>query len=148
MLKKNIAGRSVKYYLAIVIVPIWFSILLYALVKNPSATDAIHRLAAMKADMAATLANGGAIIYRHENAKYGGALLFVLIRKDSWSEQARYGSIETLANLGWKLRKISSTSFCKQGALARIQENAGDYKDAPTILISMEYNSATIKTCG
>lgn len=102
----------------------------------------------MKADMATILANGGAIVYRHENAKFGGALLFVLIRKDSWSYELRDQNIATLIGLGWKMLPSTSASFCKKGTLADIQQSAGDYKNMSTVLISMKYNASTIKTCG
>lgn len=101
----------------------------------------------MKADMATMLGNGGAVIYRNENAKFGGALLSVLIRTDSWSRQLRGQDIKTLVDLGWQQTPTTPTSFCKQGVMAGIQEDVGDYKNTPTVLISMRYNATTVKTC-
>lgn len=147
MLSQQILGYPIKYYVAILTIALWLCILTYTLIRNPSTTDANHRMVMMKADMTEILANGGAIVHRHENAKFGTALLFALIRKDSWSYELREQNIATLVDMGWKLLPATSASFCKHGVLAEIQQNAGDYENIPTVLISMKYNAATLKAC-
>lgn len=147
MLNNHIWGRSAKHYLIALAVVLWLFVFIYALIKNPSTTDSSKKMSMMKVDMAMVLENGGAVVYRNENAKFGGALLSVMIRADSWSQQLRDKDIKTLVDLGWQQVLLSPASFCKQGVLAEIQENVGDYKSRPTNLISMRYNATTIKTC-
>lgn len=147
MLGNQIWDRPAKYYVVALAVVLWLSILIYALIKNPSTIDASERMSMMKGDMATMLGNGGAVVYRNENAKFGGALLSVLIRTDSWSQQLRDRDVKTLVDLGWQQVPTSPASFCKQGVLAEIQESVGDYKNTPTVLISMRYNATTVKTC-
>lgn len=101
----------------------------------------------MKSDMGALLANGGVVVYRNESAKFGGALLSVLIRTDSWSPQLRDRDIETLIDLGWQQHQSNRFSLCKNGMLMDIQENVGDYKNMSTVLISMRYNPTTVRVC-
>lgn len=147
MLNNRIWNRPVKHYVVALAVMLWLFILIYALIKNPSTTDASERMSMMKNDMASMLENGGAVVYRNENAKFGGALLSVLIRMDSWSPQLREQDVKTLIDLGWQQVPTSPASFCKRGVLAQIQENVGDYKNTPTVLISMRYNATTVKAC-
>ncbi|MFM0358990.1 hypothetical protein PQR12_36345 [Paraburkholderia nemoris] len=143
----QIWGRPAKHYVVALAVVLWLFILIYAVIKNPSTTDASVRMSMMKADMATMLGNGGAVVYRNENAKFGGALLSLLIRTDSWSQQLRDRDIKTLVDLGWQQMPTSPASFCKKGVLAEIQENVGDYKNTSTVLISMRYNATTSKIC-
>lgn len=147
MLDNQILGHSVRRHLIALAVALWLFILIYALIKNPSTDDSSQKMSLMKGDMAIVLDNGGAVVYRKENAKFGGALLSVLIRADSWSQQIRENDIKTLVGLGWQQGLLSPASFCKQGMLAEINESVGNYKNMPTVLISMKYNATTIKTC-
>ncbi|CAN7524470.1 hypothetical protein LJR230_003576 [Trinickia sp. LjRoot230] len=147
MRKSRIFGTSAWRYVVALAVVLWLFIFIYALTKNPTTTDASERLHIMKADMATMLSNGGGFVYRNESAKPGGALLSVLIRTDSWSQQLRDRDIRTLGDLGWQQVPANPSSFCKQGVLAEIQENVGDYNNTPTVLISMRYNATTIKAC-
>ncbi|CAM2342036.1 hypothetical protein QZM46_29405 [Burkholderia vietnamiensis] len=140
-------NRPVKHYVIALAVVLWLFMLVYALVKNPSATDASEKIDMMNGDMAMMLVNGGNVVYRNENAKFGGALLSVLIRTDSWSNQLRERDIKTLVDLGWQQISTGPASFCKRGVIAEIQENVGNYKNVSTVLISMKYNATTIKAC-
>ncbi|WP_431825928.1 hypothetical protein [Burkholderia sp. F1] len=127
---------------------VWLFMLVYGLVKNPSTDNAGEKLSMMKYDMAAILENGRSVVYRNENAKFGGALLSVLVRTDSWSHQIQGRDIKILVNLGWKQVSANPDSFCKQGMFAELKEDAGNYRNAPTVLISMRYNATIIKACG
>lgn len=147
MLVDKKMNRPVKHYVIALAVVLWLFMLVYALVKNPSATDASEKIDMMNGDMAMILVNGGNVVYRNENAKFGGALLSVLIRTDSWSNQLRERDIKTLVDLGWQQISTSPASFCKRGVIAEIQENVGNYKNVSTVLISMKYNATTIKAC-
>ncbi|WP_175946824.1 hypothetical protein [Burkholderia pyrrocinia] len=140
-------SRPIKHYVIALAVVLWVFMIFYALVKNPSNTDAGEKISMMKADMATMLANGGRVVYRNENAKFGGALLSVLVRTDSWSRQLKDRGIKTLIDLDWRRVSDNSDSFCKQGVLAEIQENVGNYKNISTVLISMRYNATTINEC-
>ncbi|QBC30123.1 hypothetical protein DRB87_00420 [Pandoraea sp. XY-2] len=59
MLSQQILGYPIKYYVAILTIALWLCILTYTLIRNPSTTDANHRMVMMKADMTEILANGG-----------------------------------------------------------------------------------------
>ncbi|MGZ2747203.1 hypothetical protein [Burkholderia stagnalis] len=141
------SNRSVKRYAIALAVMLWVFMLVYALVKNPSTTDAGEKINMVKGDMAMMLANGGNVVYRNENAKFGGALLSVLVRADSWSHQLKEQDIKTLVDLGWRRVSTNPGSFCKQGMVAEIQEDVGNYKNVPTVLISIKYNATTIRAC-
>ncbi|WP_157640595.1 hypothetical protein [Burkholderia ubonensis] len=140
-------NRPIKRYAIALAVMLWLFMLVYALVKNPSTTDASEKINMMNGDMSIMLANGGNVVYRNENAKFGGALLSVLIRTDSWSNQLKEQDVKTLVELGWQKISMSPVSFCKRGVIAEIQENVGNYKNVSTVLISMKYNATTIRAC-
>lgn len=147
MQKNTIFGFFDKRYVVALIVVLWLFFVVYALMKNPSINNSTKEMGVMKADMEALLANGGVVVYRNENAKFGGALLSVLIRTDSWSPQLRDRDIGTLINIGWQPRQSSHLSLCKNGILMEIQEDVGDYKNVSTVLISMRYNPTTVSAC-
>jgi hypothetical protein len=143
----RISGHPTRRYVVALVVVIWLFVLVYALIKNPSTTNAAQEMSVMKSDMGAMLANGGVVVYRNENAKFGGALLSVLVRTDSWSAQLRDRDIKTLIDLGWQQLPVSPSVLCKNGMLADIQEDVGNYKNISTVMISMKYNATTIKSC-
>lgn len=147
MKKNRIFGSCARQYVVALVVVLWLFVLVYALIKNPSANNSIKEMGVMKSDMGALLANGGVVVYRNESAKFGGALLSVLIRTDSWSPQLRDRDIETLIDLGWQQHQSNRFSLCKNGMLMDIQENVGDYKNMSTVLISMRYNPTTVRVC-
>jgi len=54
---------------------------------NPSKKQSEAQLAEMDKDMSYALREGGTIDSRYSNAKIGGALLYVNILKNSWSQE-------------------------------------------------------------
>jgi hypothetical protein len=147
MFDNRIWGRPARQYLIALGVVLWLFALIYALAKNPSAADTGEKMTIMQSSMARLLLNEGSVVYRNENAKFGSALLSVLVRADSWSQELRDRNTKTLIDLGWQQVSTSADSFCNQSVLAEIRENVGDYKSIPTARISMRYNATTIKTC-
>ncbi|WP_242560573.1 MULTISPECIES: hypothetical protein [Pandoraea] len=125
----------------------WVLIFFYALIKNPSLHESNVRISIMRSDTSTALEDDRIISYKYENSKYGSALLYVRIFKKDWTPQVRQASIDNFINLGWKPRKPSLNSFCKNGMLMDIQENPGSEGEIPIILISMTYNASTIKIC-
>lgn len=147
MQKNRVFGSFARRYVVALGVALWLLVVVYALIKNPSTSNSTKEMGVMRADMEALLSNGGVVVYRNENAKFGGALLSVLIRTDSWSPQLRDRDIETLINIGWQQRQLNHFSLCKNGILLEIQEDVGDYRNVSTVLISMRYNPTTVSAC-
>ncbi|AJC20517.1 hypothetical protein [Pandoraea pulmonicola] len=136
-----------KHYAIALGVVLWLFVVIFAMVKNPSTTDASAKMTMMKADMARMLANGGDVIYRNESAKFGGALLSIMIRKAAWTERLRDMYIETLVGLGWRQTQTGPATFCKGGVIAEIHPSVEDYKGVPVVLIGMMYDATTINSC-
>lgn len=147
MKNRKLFNRPAKHYAIAFGVMLWLVVVIFAMVRNPSATDAGAKMTMMKADMRQMLANGGDVIHRSENAKFGGALLSILIRKEGWTEQLRKIYLKTLEDHGWRQIQAGVTSFCKEGVLVEIHQSIEDYKGVPVVLIGMRYNATTINTC-
>ena|ERR1700754_933163 len=139
--------RSLKTYAIGGAIALWLICISYALVKNPSAGDATGKLIIMKSDLSKLIENGGTVLYRNESAKFGGALLSILINKDTWTQQLRYKDMHTLVALGWQPMMNDAGSFCKEKMLTKIQEDVNDYKGQNTVYISMSYSTITAKIC-
>ena len=120
---------------------------IYALERNPSAHDSKRKLETMKQDINTMPQSGAVIAGRNENAKFGGALLIVRIRKESWTEEVEAKSIATLLGLGWEPIAKTAKSFCKQAMRLDIEKNPGGDADLPVVVVAMSYNATTIKTC-
>lgn len=136
-----------KHYAIVLGAVLWLFVVIFAMVKNSSTADASVKMTMMKADMSLILANGGNVIYRNENAKFGGALLSIMIRKEAWTEQLRDMYIETLVGLGWRQIQTGPATFCKGGMIAEIHPSVEDYKGVPVVLIGMRYDAETVNSC-
>jgi len=147
MTTKFTIKRSLKPYAIGGAIALWLIFISYALIKNPSSGDATGKLIIMKSDLSKLIENGGTVLYRNENAKFGGALLSILINKDTWTQQLKYKDMHTLVALGWQPIVNDAGSFCKEKMLAKIQEDVGDYKGQNTVYISMSYSATTAKIC-
>ncbi|WP_141118788.1 hypothetical protein [Pandoraea sp. PE-S2R-1] len=147
MLNNRFLGHPAKNYVMTLGVLLWLLVVIFAMVKNPSVTDANAKMSLMKVDMTAMLANGGDVIYRDENAKFGGALLMLMVRKAGWTEQRRDAYAKTLVNIGWHQIQTGPVKFCKAGMIAEIHPSVADYKGVPVVLIGMRYDATTIKSC-
>jgi hypothetical protein len=120
---------------------------------NPSKKESNFHLDMMNLDMSVALATGGAVDSRYENAKYGGALLYVNLRANSWSPGLADKYRLALLSRGWRQRapEKGSLSLCKNGTIATIHLLSGvdssRGRSREVYGFSMEYGGDTIKLC-
>ncbi|WP_148654637.1 hypothetical protein [Paraburkholderia caribensis] len=118
----------------------------FAARSNP--TDAGKKLLFMSSDVDAVLRNGGHVVSRTQNSKYGSALIFVTIDADSWSSGLADSYTDTLRSLGWKKGSDEDRTFlCKNGARADVYRDAEYNEGKPAYGLSMSYNARTIQQC-
>ncbi|MCE4061296.1 hypothetical protein LXM60_13890 [Pandoraea sputorum] len=139
--------RHIKGYLAALMVLVWACTLIYALNRNPSASDSKRKLETMSQDIDTMLQSGAVVVGRDANSKFGGALLIVRIEKGSWTETVEAKSISTLLGLGWEPIDKTWKSLCKQEIRVDIEKNPGGDADLPLVVVAMSYDAATIETC-
>ena len=89
----------------------------------------------------------------YSNAKYGGALLYVNVDAQSWSQSLRVRYRAALRNLGsgWRSSGNRGDSFCKQGVISTIGIvpgiDASHGSPRKVYELSIAYNGLTKKEC-
>jgi hypothetical protein len=114
--------------------------------NNP--TDTATKLLFMSSDIDAVLRNGGHVVARTQNSKYGSALVFVTIDAESWSSELADRYTDTLWSLGWEKKSGEDQTFlCKNGVRADVYRDAEYNEGKPAYGLGMSYNARTIQQC-
>ncbi|WP_213234114.1 hypothetical protein [Caballeronia sp. NK8] len=138
--------ENINKRLGIVFAVIGVFALLFSFKKNP--TDTGKQLQFMGHDMEIVLKNGGRIVDRDQNSKYGSAFIFVTIDAKSWSPSLADSYTITLRSLGWKEKRYENQDLiCKDGVVAKIDRNMGFNEGKGAYGVSMSYNALTIQQC-
>jgi hypothetical protein len=146
-----------KNHLSSITIGAWISLCVILLLffgkGNPSRTESEAKLAMMDSDMKAALQEGGVVASRYSNAKIGGALLYVNLDAQSWSQVLRGRYRAALEHLGWEWRSSENggDSFCKQGMIAIIRSvpdiDASRGLPRKVYAFSMKYDGFTREEC-
>lgn len=120
---------------------------------NPSKRQSEMQLAGMNVDMDYALREGGTVDSRYSNAKFGGALLYVNILKNSWSQGLAEDYKNALLSRGWVEKNVErdDLTLCKNKVLATI--NLAPELDGSRGLprevygFSMKYGGDAAKIC-
>jgi hypothetical protein len=122
-------------------------------VGNPSKRQSEVQLTGMNADMDYALHEGGTVDSRYSNAKFGGALLYVNVLKNSWSQGLAESYKNALLSRGWVEKNVERGGFtlCKNKVLATINlaQELDDSHGAPQEVygFSMKYGGDAARIC-
>ncbi len=118
----------------------------FAAKNNP--TDTVKKILFMSSDVDAVLRNGGHVVSRTQNSKYGSAFIFVTIDANSWSFGLADKYTDTLRALGWEKRSGEDRTFlCKDGVRADVYRDVEYNERKPAYGFGMSYNARTIQQC-
>ncbi len=147
MQKKETVWSRYKPYAIALAIFVWGCVVFAGLTINPSVAESRTKLSMMKADMDALMKQGGKVLTVYENAKFGGARVYVTFHDEGWSSDLVRRYEEALLFRNWKKVEGSLNSFCKNGVLAKIATSSGMQDGYGVNSVSMIFNPTTIEQC-